>query len=462
MSIASNGIAAALAQDQATVTYVAPVVTAVDFTTAERQTFNGTVATFSVVPGTTAEPASDYAATIDWGDGSPATPGTITSAGGTFIVTGTHTYGDIASATSTTYPVSVTVHDLVGGTYGQAVGQATVTAVSLGATLTGFLNASTDTGPSKTDAVTSNDQPSFFGTAEPQTSISVYATPQSGGSPILLGKTETDAAGSWSLTSNYPLPEGTYIVDATVVDQGGVNSATRQILPNATQGPLVIDTTGPTVTGFQFDPVTGQFAITFQDNLSGLSAASLMDGANYVVTSTKNRTPLHVGKGFIVSDLSVTMATSSTGTDTVIGTIDGGRYLKGGLYTFTVLSGGASGIQDVAGNGLDGDFYGYFPSGNGTPGGNFVARVNYIHGYGSRPLPESSSASPTVPPGTLGSRFRIRSIRISRNFELIKSTGASGPINQNLDYYLSRGKAVPVGPSTSDVVRARLHPGLSR
>ncbi len=50
----------------------------------------GTVATF-----TDADPfgtASDYSATIDWGDGTPVTAGTIGVSGSTFTVNGTHTY----------------------------------------------------------------------------------------------------------------------------------------------------------------------------------------------------------------------------------------------------------------------------------------------------------------------------------------------------------------------------------
>ncbi len=58
--------------------------------TADAQ-FNGTVATFTeAVPDTV---ASDYTATIDWGDGTSTTAGTISAAsGGGFAVSGSHTY----------------------------------------------------------------------------------------------------------------------------------------------------------------------------------------------------------------------------------------------------------------------------------------------------------------------------------------------------------------------------------
>jgi hypothetical protein len=66
-----------------------------------------TVATFTDPGG--AEALSDYSASIDWGDGSPATAGSITGpVSGVFTVTGSHTYA-VAGA----YKVTVTLtHDV--------------------------------------------------------------------------------------------------------------------------------------------------------------------------------------------------------------------------------------------------------------------------------------------------------------------------------------------------------------
>jgi hypothetical protein len=70
--------------------------------------FCGAVATFTD-PDSSAVPA-DYAATIDWGDGSPSSAGTITNSGdrtGRFAVFGCHRYGDAG-----TYYVKVTITDV--------------------------------------------------------------------------------------------------------------------------------------------------------------------------------------------------------------------------------------------------------------------------------------------------------------------------------------------------------------
>ncbi len=71
--------------------------------------FSAAVATF--IDADPAGVASDYTATIDWGDGVTAA-GTIASAvGGGFTVTGAHTYASVG-----VYPTSVTIKDVGGAT----------------------------------------------------------------------------------------------------------------------------------------------------------------------------------------------------------------------------------------------------------------------------------------------------------------------------------------------------------
>ena len=68
------------------------------------------VATFNDTDSTAA--ASDFTATINWGDGSDTTAGTITEdASDVFHVTGTHTYAQAGS-----FPITVTIKDLTNGT----------------------------------------------------------------------------------------------------------------------------------------------------------------------------------------------------------------------------------------------------------------------------------------------------------------------------------------------------------
>jgi hypothetical protein len=91
--------------------------------TADAQ-FDGTVATFTeAVPDTV---ASDYTATIDWGDGTSTAAGTITAAsGGGFAVSGSHTY-----AAGGAFTISVKITDAQG---------ATATATSTANVASGFI-----------------------------------------------------------------------------------------------------------------------------------------------------------------------------------------------------------------------------------------------------------------------------------------------------------------------------------
>ena len=66
-----------------------------------------TVATF-IDPGGP-DPLTDYSATIDWADGTPVSPGTITLAAGTFTVQGSHTY---AATGAGTYILHTTIRHL--------------------------------------------------------------------------------------------------------------------------------------------------------------------------------------------------------------------------------------------------------------------------------------------------------------------------------------------------------------
>ncbi len=79
----------------------ATVITAfpVDFSVAERSAFNGAVATFG--DDDPAATPADFTATIDWGDGSPTTAGTIVFSSAAFVVLGQHTYADEGAFTAT-------------------------------------------------------------------------------------------------------------------------------------------------------------------------------------------------------------------------------------------------------------------------------------------------------------------------------------------------------------------------
>src|SRR5207302_859485 len=97
---------------------------AVTITPTEGAAFSGAVGSFS--DANTGAPAADFTATIDWGDASGVTPGTVSGpVGGPFTVSGSHTYADEGS-----FAITVTVTD-DGGSTATLTGTATIADAAL-------------------------------------------------------------------------------------------------------------------------------------------------------------------------------------------------------------------------------------------------------------------------------------------------------------------------------------------
>ena len=251
--------------------------------------------------------------------------------------------------------------------------------------------AATDSGASNLDGITNFNQPNFLGTSEPNSTVQLFATPTAGGQTFLIGQTQTDGSGSYSLNSSL-LSDGTYNITARALDRSGFTAATSPVATGAFGGPLVIDTVGPKVTNVKFARLSSEILVTFQDERSGLDNTTVVDGANYAFTRFGS------SHQYLVSALPISLGGGPTAAETVAVVIDGAqRQLRGGApYTLTIRSGG---IRDIAGNALDGEFYGFFPSGNNKPGGDFVARLDAIHRQIFAPGTIIGSASPLSPPG---------------------------------------------------------------
>jgi hypothetical protein len=397
VTITDVGGAVTIAHSVASVADVAPTASATQPTVSgtEAVPFTEPVASFEEDFGTPHEEIGDYTATIDWGDGTPSSVGTISQPGGpgtAFIVTGSHTYADSGvNGGIGTFPITVTVHE-DGGKSLTIANTANIADVAIN--LTGQLNPISDSGASNSDAITNVKQPKFFGTSEPFSNIVLFAMPP-GGAPFQIGQTEAKSDGSWRISSNVSLADGSYTIIAAAVDRFGKTTTTAPVVitPN-----LVIDTVGPKITNVSFGRLTGQIFVTFQDERSGMNFSSLIDANNYTLTKAHTRPAT-----FLVTAIT-TSGVGPTAPITVTLQINNGVVLRGGFYTFvvhtaTVLN--PSGIRDIAGNPLDGEFYGFFPSGNNVPGGDFIARLDAIHHLVLPPLTVIGPATPVSPPGTV-------------------------------------------------------------
>lgn len=405
VGISSVGGSETQAVSNAALADAPPSVSPINFSTTVDQQFSRAVAAFSenYGPPTGLQPGVNYTATIDWGDGTAPAIGNIIGIPGGYEVHGVHTY--LQSRTvgnSNQFPVTVTVHDN-GGAIATVVSTATVNDVPL----TGMLNPSSDSGASNTDAVTNVAQPNFQGTAQALTTIQLFAAPAGTMSYTLVGQASSDGSGAWSITTNL-LADGKYTIQAREIDPSGNLIATTTILPNSGQGPLVIDTVGPRVTSLALDRLHGQINVGFSDNLSGLDPAELNNSANYRFGRRHVRS-----KVYQVTGISTTTSADALESSVIL-TINRGRGLRGGSYLFTILSGsGATGVRDVAGNALDGEFYGTFPSGNGRRGGDFVAVIDTIHHTIYPPRSVIGIVGP-LGPGTRPGRVRIPTVNPGR------------------------------------------------
>lgn len=369
----------------------------------EATPFSGAVAAFS--DDNPNAPANDFKAVVDWGDGTPTSLGTVQATGpGSFDVLGTHTYAD-SGVNGGSGPFHITIHVLDKGGAGLVLGN-TVNVADRVLTVNGFLSQSSDSGESHTDGITNVATPRFFGVAsEAGATVTLYAQATGGGPLTVIGTGTADASRAWKITSQH-LADGSYKIFVRARDAAGKTiSALTPVMPNTTQGPLVIDTVGPKITNVQFQRLKGQVVLTIQDERSGLNMTTLVDAANYAF----NKIHTKPAGTYLVNVLAPTpQGPLPTDPVVVTATINQGHAIHGGFYLFTAKSTSAlqtSGIQDVAGNALDGEFYGFFPSGNKVRGGDFLAELDAIHNkiFPARTI--IGQATPVVPPGTPATGF---------------------------------------------------------
>jgi VCBS repeat-containing protein len=223
------------------------------------------------------------------------------------------------------------------------------------------LNPASDTGVSSTDRITRDTTPNFFGTTGPGLTVVLYAQLVSDpGTPTEVGQTTADSAGNYSVAPS-PLADGVYAFAVGAFRNGGLSTGT------VSAGNLLIDTVSPVITDAVMVPKTGQIYVTFQDNSSGMNLAALTKVSYFSFTRPTSPTP----RNYLINSARVVPPVSSPiGPVTVVLKVANGHRILHGRYLLAVLSGGAT---DVAGNPLDGNFSGTFPTGDGVAGSQFDA-----------------------------------------------------------------------------------------
>ncbi|HEY9237187.1 MAG TPA: DUF4347 domain-containing protein [Phenylobacterium sp.] len=190
------------------------------------------------------------------------------------------------------------------------------------------LTAGSDTGASSTDNITNDTTPTFTGTAEANSTVTLYDTDGT----TVLGTTTADGSGVWSIT-NSTLSAGAHTLTAKAADAAGNVSAASPGLAvtidtAAPAAPSAPDLTAGSDTGASStDNITGDTTPTFTGTAEANSTVTLYDtdGTTVLGTTTAD------GSG-------VWSITSST--------------LSAGSHTLTAKATDTAGNVSAASNGL--------------------------------------------------------------------------------------------------------------
>ena len=254
---------------------------------------------FAFTDANPAATASDFTATIDWGD-STSSAGTVAASSTGFSAQGSHTY-----AHAGTYTVTVTVTD-VGGSTASATGSTTITAPPL--------TAGTLTIGAGVEGVTASPLTFGFTDGNPLATAADFTATITWGDSTTSAGTVTAAGGGFTATDSHTYAdEGSYPVSVTVTNTGGSTTSAS--------GPATV-ADAPLAAG----------ALTIGTGVAGVTAAPL----TFSFTDANPAAP--------VSDFTATInwgdSTTSTGTITAAGggfTVQGSHtYSHSGTFTVAV------------------------------------------------------------------------------------------------------------------------------
>ncbi len=208
----------------------------------------------------------------------------------------------LGSALASGGAYSITTSSLGSGTHNLTVRQAdsagnlsaassalavTVDLVAPAAPSTPDMRAADDSGTSNTDNITSTLTPTFTGTAEAGSTVSLF---DSDGTTV-LGTATAAGDGTWSITTS-AMSEGSHTLTAKAVDIAGNTSAASGGVT------VVIDTTAPAAPGTpdldaasdtgasNSDNITGDTTPTFSGTAENGATVTLYEGATVLGTAT--------------------------------------------------------------------------------------------------------------------------------------------------------------------------------
>ncbi len=352
----------ALEKATATKTWVATGDAAVTATgqavsATEGAAFTGQVASFT--DPDTAALAGDYTASIDWGDGSPSSNGTLSGSGGTFAVSGTHTYAEEGS-----FPIVVTVTD--------------ADSPSNSATSTGAATVA-DAGLTASGATLPAVSPlAFTGTVATFTDANPLSTPADFAATIDWGDGQTStgtvsgSGGSYSVSASHSYAAGgSFAITVTIADDGGAG-ATATTTTTLVEGVPAVTS----VTPASGSTAGGTGVVVFGRGLAGAKSVHFGSVAGVVLGVSPDGTRLTAlvppGSGTVDVTVTTPFGTSPTSAAdlfTYVAPQPGGTTTGGTTTGGTTTGGTTTGGTTTGGTTTGGTTTGGTTTGGSTTGG---------------------------------------------------------------------------------------------
>jgi hypothetical protein len=209
-----------------------------------------------------------------------------------------------------THTLTTKVTDAAGNTSNASAGlTATIDSTAPSAPLAPDLVSSSDTGSSNSDNATSNTTPTFSGTAEANSTVTLYDTDGT----TVLGTATADGSGNWSITSS-TLSEGSHTLTVKATDAAGNTGA-------ASAGILVsVDTIAPNAPSTP-DLASGSRASNTTDNTTNTTTPTITGtaepGSTVTLYDTNGTTVLGTVTADSSGNWSITSSTLTLGVHTL-------------------------------------------------------------------------------------------------------------------------------------------------
>lgn len=267
---------------------------------------------------TTDNVTSDNTPTVSGAGAEPGSTVTLYDSDGTTVL-GTTTADGSGAWTITASALSDGVHTLTAkvtddaGNTGAASTPLSVTIDTTAPSAPGAmdLDSGSDTGISNSDNVTSDTSPTFNGTAEANSTVTLYDTDGT----TVLGTTTADSSGNWTITAS-TLAGGSHTLTVKAKDAAGNESGASSSLS------VTIDTTAPNApTGLDVlagsDSGTSNTDNITSNNTPTVSGAGAEPGSTVTLYDTNGTTVLGTATADSSGNWSVTTSALADGTHTL-------------------------------------------------------------------------------------------------------------------------------------------------